>query len=293
MAETIGNPLSWSVDAARATGRHLGAVGGALGAGDVTETELPRVRRIGYEDLEAALRAGWEDFVACRSDVFFLCVLYPVVGLVMAWAAASGNLLPLIFPLISGFALVGPAAAVGLYELSRRREAGLPTRWSDAFSVIGSPSFGGILALSGLLFATFVVWMIAAHGIWSATLGPEPPASLGAFFSDVFLTGAGWAMILIGTAVGFLFAAAVLAVSVVSFPLLLDRPVGLPAAVVTSIRVAGTNPGPVAIWGLIVAAGLVIGALPAFLGFVVVLPVLGHATWHLYRRAVVPEGTLT
>jgi len=154
--------------------------------------------------------------------------------------------------------------------------------------VVRSPSFGAIFVLALLLFATFIIWLIAAHGIWSATLGPEPPASIGAFLRDVLTTGAGWTMIIVGMIVGLAFATLVLSISVVSFPLLLDRRVGLPAAVVTSMRVAALNPGPIAAWGLIVAGSLALGSIPVFLGLIVVLPVLGHATWHLYRAVVVP-----
>jgi uncharacterized membrane protein len=284
MAETIGNPLSWSVDAAREVGKHLGSVTASLGS---EAAAPPAVRRIGTEDLRIALRQGFEDFAACRSDVAFLCLLYPIVGVTLAYLAFQGDLVPLIFPVISGFALIGPAAAVGLYEMSRRREQGRPTSWGDAFAVTGSPSFGAIFVLALMLALVFVVWLLAANGIYAMTLGPEPPASLGAFARDVLTTPAGWAMTLVGTAVGFLFAALVLATSVVSFPMLLDRPVGLPVALVTSIRVATANPGPIAAWGVVVAVALALGSLPVFLGLIVVLPVLGHATWHLYRRAVV------
>jgi uncharacterized membrane protein len=122
--------------------------------------------------------------------------------------------------------------------------------------------------------------------IYVFTLGPEPPPSVAAFLSEVFTTGAGWAMIAIGIGVGFLFAALVLAISVVSFPMLLDRNVGIGTAVSTSMRTVAANPGIMALWGLIVAGGLVLGSLPLFVGLVVVLPVLGHATWHLYRTVV-------
>lgn len=284
MPKVIGNPLSWSVGAVSATGRHMGGVADHLALKE--DAAPPRVRRLELEDLRGALRAGVADFTACRSDVIFLCLLYPLIGGLLAWAAFSGNLLPLIFPILSGFALVGPVAAVGLYEMSRQREAGGAPNWGDALAVLRSPSFGAIFVLSLMLFATYVVWLIVAHGIWSATLGPVPPASLGAFAGEVFGTAAGWTMIVVGMAVGLFFAVIVLAASVVSFPMLLDRDVGLPMAVATSIRVALENPVPIAAWGLIVAAGLVLGALPALLGLVVVLPVLGHATWHLYRRAV-------
>jgi uncharacterized membrane protein len=289
MAETIGNPLSWSAQEIGAFGRHLGSVAGKVGHGDADAVALPRVRRISVDDLRDVLRAGVADFAACRTDVAFLAVLYPVIGILLVWMTLDRNLLPLLFPVMSGFALLGPVAAVGLYEMSRRREAGETPGWADAFAVAKSPSFGAILALGLMLFALFVVWILTAHGIYYATLGPEHPASLGAFVRDTFTTGAGWAMIVVGCGAGALFAALVLATSVVSFPLLLDRDVGLPAAVITSMRVAAANPKPIAVWGLIVAAGLVIGSIPFFLGLIVIMPILGHATWHLYRRTVVAD----
>ena len=180
----------------------------------------------------------------------------------------------------------GPLAAVGLNEMSRRREQGISVTWVDAFGVLRSPAIGAIALLGLLLAEIFLLWLLAAQAIYDLTLGPEPPASLGMFVRDVFTTGAGWALIVVGIGVGFLFAVAVLAISVVSFPMLLDRNVGLDTAVGTSIRAVVANPRTMAIWGLIVAVGLVIGSVPFLLGLAVVLPVLGHATWHLYRRVV-------
>ncbi len=289
MPKTIGNPLSWGVDAVGAAGKHISSVAETVGSEhDAQIAPMPEVRRIDYDDLQTALRGGFRDFLEARSDVAFLVLLYPVIGLVMSWIAFNRELFPLIFPVMSGFALLGPVAAVGVYEISRKREAGENVGWLDAFGVLKSPSFGAIFVLGLFLFAAFVVWLMAAHGIWAATLGPEPPASIGAFLGEVFGTPAGWTMILVGCGVGLLFAAAVLAVSVVSFPLLLDRDVGLPVAVVTSIRAASLSPGPIAVWGLIVAGLLALGSIPFFLGLIVVLPVLGHATWRLYRMVVAP-----
>lgn len=284
MVKTIGNPISWSVRLAWSAGAHLVSSVGKLGSTGTASP--PQVRRIEMADLWRVLTRGFEDFAAFRSDIVFLVVIYPIVGACLAWFALDGNLLPLLFPIVSGFALVGPVAAVGLYEMSRRREQGLQSSWLDAFAVVKSPSFGAIFVLGLFLFAIFVVWMVAAGWIYSATMGPEPPASVSAFARDTLTTGAGWAMIIVGMAVGFVFAIVVLAISVVSFPLLLDRDVGLPVAVITSVRVATTNPRPICAWGLIVAVALGLGSLPAFLGLIVVMPVLGHATWHLYRLAV-------
>jgi len=247
---------------------------------------LPAVRRIRAADLRDVLARGFGDFGANRTDVIFLCVFYPLVGLVLQRLAAGYEMLPLLFPLASGFALVGPVAAVGLYEMSRRREQGDNVGWTDAFGVVRSPSFGAIVLLGLLLTAIFVLWLLVAEAIYLVTLGPEPPASIAVFLRDVFTTGAGWVLIGVGGGVGFLFALLVLAISVVSFPLLLDRDVGLEAAVWTSVRAVVANPGPMAIWGLTVAGGLVIGSIPLFVGLVIVLPVLGHSTWHLYRKVM-------
>ncbi|MEX2408486.1 MAG: DUF2189 domain-containing protein [Rhodovibrionaceae bacterium] len=248
--------------------------------------EAPQVRKISFDDLKAALAKGVEDFGANRSDVIFLAVIYPIAGLLLARAAFNYEMLPMLFPLASGFALLGPVAAIGLYELSRRRERGLETSWSKAFAMVAAPSFGAIVALGLVLLGIFFLWLAAAQAIYQVTLGPELPASTSAFVAAVFTTGAGWAMILLGIGIGFLFAVIVLAISVVSFPLLIDRDVGLFTAIGTSLRAVRANPVPMAAWGLIVAGGLVLGSLPLLLGLIFVMPVLGHATWHLYRRVV-------
>lgn len=281
----IRNPVEWIADQVAVGAEAVVRAGRSIGRPAAPAT-LPRVRRIEIADLRDVLRRGVADFAAYRSDVIFLCVIYPLAGLVLAWVTFGYDALPLLFPLASGFALLGPVAAVGLYEISRRREQGAEVSWADAFGVIRSPAFGAVLVLGLLLLAIFLLWMGTAWVIWQGTLGPEPPASASAFIRDVLGTAAGWTMIGVGCGVGFVFAAVILTISVVSFPMLLDRDPGLVAAVTTSIRAVATNPGPMAAWGIIVTAGLILGSLPILLGLVVVMPVLGHATWHLYRRLV-------
>jgi uncharacterized membrane protein len=282
--QTIGNPLSWTAQALGRSGNHLAASARELGR---DETGVPpQVRTLSTSDIRESLSEGWDDFIASRSDVMFIVLMYPVIGLVLVGMSLQMSMLPLMFPLLAGFALLGPVAAVGLYEISRRRERGDTPRWFDALGVIESPSFGAVLVLAFYLTALFVIWMLVAAGIHKFTLGDTVPAGLSAFAAQVLGTPGGWAMIVLGCGVGFVFAVVALAISVVSFPLLLDRNVGVPTAISTSVEVLRRNPRVVLTWGGIVVLGLALGAVPLLLGLIIVLPVLGHATWHFYRRAV-------
>jgi uncharacterized membrane protein len=258
-------------------------------AGSQASPALPVVRKIALSDLKDVLAKGIDDFRAFPTHVIFLSVIYPVVGLVLAGLTLSYDLLPLLFPLAAGFALVGPFAAIGLYELSRRRELGLEVSWRDAFAARRSRSTDGIIALGLLLLVIFVLWVAVAQAIYIANFGYAPAVLIPDFLNQVFTTPAGWMLIIVGNGVGFLFAAAVLTISVVSFPLLLDRDVGAVVAVLTSVRATLKNPLIIAAWGLIVATLLLIGSLPLFVGLAVVMPVLGHSTWHLYRKLVEPD----
>jgi uncharacterized membrane protein len=249
----------------------------------------PTVRRIGLADIKDALARGVDDFMAMPSHAVFLCLIYPTVGLLLGWLIMGYGLMSLVYPLIAGFALLGPFAATGLYELSRQRERGVAADLTHAFDVFRSPSFGAIAALGLLLTAIFLLWLAVAQSIYIANFGYAPVASIGEFARRVFTTPEGWSLIVVGNGIGFLFALAVLTISVVSFPLLLDRDVGAVEAVLTSCRAVRANPMTMAIWGLIVADTLVLGSLPFLVGLAVVMPVLGHSTWHLYRKVVEPD----
>jgi len=246
----------------------------------------PIIRKLTTDDLWFALRRGWEDFAAMPSHAVVLCLIYPVLGIALARAVLGYSVLPLLFPLAAGFALLGPFAAIGLYELSRRRERGESTSASDALSVLRAPSFGAMLALGTILLTLFVVWVAAAQSIYVATFGHTPASRIPDFVGRIFTTREGMELIVVGCGVGFLFAVVALCISVVAFPLMLDRHASATDGMLTSLRVVMKNPVVIAEWGLIVAALLVVGSIPVFLGLAVVLPVLGHATWHLYRRAV-------
>jgi uncharacterized membrane protein len=247
------------------------------------------IRKIALSDLSDALRLGWEDFKAMPSHAIVLCVIYPVLGLVLFRMVLGYSVLPLLFPLAAGFTLIGPFAALGLYELSRRRERGEGVAAWDAIQVLRAPSFGAMLELGVLLLILFGTWIAAADAIYIATFGHAPAASIPDFAARVLKTPEGWSLIIVGCGVGFLFAVVALCVSVVSFPLMLDRHATAIDAIRTSLRAVMKNPFAMAVWGLIVAALLVIGSLPFFVGLAVVLPVLGHATWHLYRKVVEPD----
>jgi len=254
----------------------------------------PTIRRIGLADLRDAFRLGVRDYGEHRTDVLFLCLIYPIIGLALGRLTLGQHLLPLIFPMLAGFALLGPFAAVGLYQISLRREQGRVSTWRNVFDVVHARALGAILLLGLVLCALFVIWLQVAQGIFELCFGATPTDSPAAFIGMVLTTQAGWAMIVLGNLAGLAFAVVAFTLSVVSFPLLIDRDLGattgeqLSVAVLTSIRAVRTNPGPMAAWALLIAVLLALGSLPALVGLVVVMPVLGHASWHLYRRVVTP-----
>lgn len=250
---------------------------------------LPRIRRIGFDDLRASLDAGIADFRELPSHAVFLCLFYPLVGVFLAGLMLRYDVVPLLFPLVAGFALVAPFAAVGLYELSRRLELGLDSSWSHAFDVLRSPARWSVFAVGVLLLAIFIAWLLVARWLYTQTLGTLAPQTAEQFFVELFTTGAGWRMIIFGNLIGLVFAIVAMALSVVSFPLLLDRHVNAPVAILTSVRAVLGNPVTMGVWGLIVAVALALGSIPFLLGLAVVMPILGHATWHLYRHVVAAD----
>jgi uncharacterized membrane protein len=244
------------------------------------------IRKITPADLKDALIKGLEDFKEKPTHLVILAIIYPLAMVVAVNVAAGYELLPIVFPLVSGFALIGPVAAVGLYDMSRQREEGHDVTWEHAFTIFRSPSIFAIVKLSILLGVIYFIWLGVAFAIYRAIYGSVIPASISEFMWQVLTTPAGWTLIILGCGVGFVFALVVLAISAVSFPLLIDRNVGTKAAVQTSVHAFMANPVTMTMWGLIVAGLLVIGTIPLFVGLAVIMPVLGHATWHLYRKVV-------
>lgn len=257
-------------------------------AGAQEAPEPIAVRRIEVGDLYDCLRAGFEDFLHKPSHVMFIVILYPLIGVVLATWTAGANALPLLYPLVAGFALLGPLAALPLYEISRRRERGLDTSTAAILEFRRSPALPSVVAVGAWLMALFVAWLLAAQALYVTLIGAAAPASFGALLAQVLGTSQGWSLIVAGHAIGFAFAVVVLATTVIAFPLLVERDAGAWAAISTSFRAVAANPAVMAAWGLVVAVLLAAGSLPVFAGLIVVMPVLGHATWHLYRKMVEP-----
>jgi len=258
----------------------------ALAQGVAADEILFAIRRISSADLVDSLKRGFDDFWAKPSHVLFIGILYPLIGLFLGNLAIGYDVIPLLFPLFAGLSLVGPFVVIGLYEISRRRELGLDTSWYHAFEVLQSPSRGAILALGLLLLVIYFVWLGCAMTLYQFTIGGRPPDTIAQFVQEVLTTPQGWALIVIGNGIGFVLALAVLVTSVVSFPLILDQHVNAGTAIRTSVEVFLINPGPMIIWGLIVACGLIVGGITLFVGLALIVPILGHATWHLFRKVV-------
>lgn len=246
----------------------------------------PRVRRIAQADLKWALDEGWKDFKAKRGDILVLAVLYPLIGFIAAVMFLNDALFPLFFPVVAGLSVMGPAVAAGYYEIARRREQGLDSSWLHFFDPMRGRSRSGLVFLTLMLAGIFVAWLAAAYAIYAVTVGASTPMTAGNALERIFTTPEGWAMLIAGNLVGLGFAVVTLVLTLVSFPMVVDRPVDAVTAVDTSIRAVKLNPATTAAWGLRVAVLLVLGALPVFIGLAVVLPVLGYATWHLYTRLV-------
>ncbi|RMF40928.1 MAG: DUF2189 domain-containing protein [Alphaproteobacteria bacterium] len=244
------------------------------------------VGRLEMRDIRTALAKGLADFSAIPSHYIVLAVIYPAIGALMFRAAAGADMFMMLFPIISGFALVGPVAAIGLFEISRRREMGEDVSWRHVASLLHAPGRRGILVVALVLAILYAAWLIAAHLIYEATLGKLAPDGMGAFAGLLFSTGEGWTLILLGNAVGAGFALVAMVLSVFSLPMLLDGEHNPLRAMAISVRACAANWPVMLSWGVVVAVIVAVACIPAFAGLAVALPVLAHATWHLYRRAI-------
>lgn len=260
------------------------------GAGD--KLDMPVIRTIAVADLFTALRRGAGDFWDKPSHYVLLMLIYPIIGIVLTVWMNGFYTWPLLYPLVGGFALIGPIAALPLYEVSRRREMGEQTSWRAAMGVRHSPAIWSILAVGAMLLVLFTLWLASAQALYESLFGSSPPHSFNGLLAQILNEPGGTTLIIGGTMLGALFALLVLMTSVIAFPLLLDRDVGAYVAVETSIRAFLRNPLPLLVWGAIVGVSVFLGALTLFVGLAVILPILGHATWHLYRQLVEPASLI-
>src|SRR4051794_1501528 len=244
------------------------------------------VRKITDEDLRFALLKGLDDFLAMRGDIVFAGLIYTVIGIAAVVMTTNGPLMPFFFPVVAGVGLLGPVAAVGFYELARRREAGEEVHWFNFLDVRKRPAVDDMGIVAGLLLVIFFVWLLAAGALYAALFDWAAPRSIPEFLAMVFTTTPGWELIGAGALIGAIFGWIVLALSVASLPMLVDRNVSAAQAVSASWRAAHANRGEMIRWGLIVLGLLVLGSIPLFVGLAFVLPWLGYSTWHLYTKLI-------
>jgi uncharacterized membrane protein len=261
-----------------------------MSASRSTRRKKVPVRTISDEDLRFALRQGWEDFRDLRGDIFFAGLIYTLIGLAAVVMTTSAPLIPFFFPVVAGVALLGPVAAVGFYELARQRENGRDVHWFNFLDVRKLPSLDDLGIVAGMLLLIFVGWLLSAGILYAIIFGWATPTSIGGFISMILTTDRGWGLIVGGAIVGAVFGWFVLALSVVSLPMLVDCDVSASEAVSTSWRASHANKAEMIRWGILVSALLILGSIPLFVGLAFVLPWLGYSTWHLYTRLVDREA---
>ena len=249
----------------------------------------PIVRRISIADVAEALGQGLRDFQAMPFYGLIFGALYAVGGILIVLSVTALGMGYLAYPLAAGFALLGPFVAIGLYEVSRRREMGQPLSLQDIWHTMKSRSEIGWMAFVTLFI--FIIWMYQVRLLVALFLGLNASfPSLHQFIVQVLTTNEGLLFLMIGNIVGGILSLVLFSLTVVSFPLLLERDVDFVTAMITSVRAVVTSPVPMIGWAAVIVVLLILSALPFFLGLVLTLPVLGHATWHLYRRIVAPIG---
>lgn len=256
------------------------AEAGSSSNGKAPERPAPP-RRITLADLGAALTAGWRDFAAHPQYGLFFAAFYALGGAGILFAALRLDALWWLIPAMGGFPLLAPFAAVGLYEVSRRRESGEPLSWRAVLGALKGRGDDQLLMMGGIIFVAFSFWMILAHAIFAIFVGES---GIGAGTAGLLLSPEALAMLAVGGAVGAAFAIALFAITVTSLPMLVERDVDFITAIIASVGAVKANAGVMAAWAAVIALALSIAMVPLFLGLLIVMPVLGHATWHLYRR---------
>ena len=246
---------------------------------------VPTINRVGFGDLAAVLRLGWRDFTRAPLYGLFFAAVYVAGGWLIWWALTTKGQLWLTLVASAGFPILAPFLACGLYEVSRRLEAGERLDWPGVLGVVIRQKDRQIPSMAVVIVVFFLFWNFLAHMIFALFLGNATMTNVSSSLA-VFATAEGMAMLVVGTAAGAVFATLLFSLTVVSLPMLLDREVDFVTAMLTSFALVRENPGVMLGWGALIGVALFLGMLPGFLGLFVVLPLFGHATWHLYRRAI-------
>jgi uncharacterized membrane protein len=246
---------------------------------------VPEVNEVDLSDLRASLALGWQDFRRAPLLGLVFSTVYVLGGWLIWWAMTAKGQVWWTLPASAGFPILGPFIACGFYEISRRLEVGEPLRVAEVFGVIFRQKDRQIPAMAAVIVVYFLFWNFLAHMIFALFLGNAVMTNVSSSLA-VFLTGEGLVMLAFGTAVGAAFATLLFSLTVVSLPMLLDREVDFVTAMLTSFALVRENPRVMLGWGALIGVSLFLGMLPGFLGLFVVLPLFGHASWHLYRRAI-------
>lgn len=259
-------------------------------ATELAPSEPPTIGIVGFDDLRQALAAGLKDFKRAPAFGLFFSFFYVLGGILIFLQLDVIGQSFWIIPLATGFPLLAPFFAVGLYEVSRRIEMGEDLDPSAVIGVILRQKDRQFPTMAAVIVIIFLFWLFLAHLIFALFLGLEPMTNILSDWQHTILSQKGLTMLAVGTAVGAACAFVLFSLTVMSLPLLLDRELDFITAMISSFQLVLANLVPMLGWGLMISVLMVLGMLPFFLGLFVVLPVLGHATWHLYRRGMSFEG---
>ena len=247
---------------------------------------MPRVVAVSGADIRAALFQGMSDFARAPRFGFFFAASFALIGIVIVLALTRWDMSWMIYPFAIGFPLIGPFAAVGLYEVSRRLQSGEPLEWGPVLTVVWAQRRRELSWMAFVMLFVFWIWMYQIRLLIALFLGRMSFSTLDRFLDIVFTTPQGWLFLAVGHVVGAVIALALFSITVVSIPLLMERNYDFVTAMITSVKAVVASPVAMLGWGVVVTLAVMAACVPFFLGLLVVLPVLGHATWHLYRKAV-------
>jgi len=249
---------------------------------------MPEVNKVTADDITASLAAGFSDFLARPFMSGFFGLFYAVFGILFVWCLVWLGKIWMIIPAVIAFPLVAPFAAAGLYEISRRLQTGESFGWSEILTVMANQRKRELGWMAFVTLFILWVWFYQFRTVLVIVLQDSSFSDLDGFLNTVFFTSEGWTFLAIGTCVGAFLSAVLFSVTVVAMPLLLDREMDFVSAMITSVRVVTENPVVMLTWAAIISVTMLLSLVPAFLGLVFTLPILGHTTWHLYQRAVSP-----